>query len=136
MKKAIALACILIGDIQAHVIPDSLLDAIQKVETGGERDPANAVGDNGDSYGWLQIGDAVLADVNAIYPHATFTRKDTADLQRSRMIAVIYLMHYCTEERLGRTPTLEDAARIWNGGPNGWKKRSTRKYWAKVQKHL
>ena len=43
---------------------------------------------------------------------------------------------YATVERLGRKPTLEDIARIHNGGPNGWKKKSTDAYWAKVKKEL
>ena len=33
-------------------------------------------------------------------------------------------------------PTYEVYARIWNGGPDGWKKRSTLKYWKKVKKEL
>ena len=46
-------------------------------------------------------------------------------------------MHrYATVERLGREPTLEDIARIHNGGPNGFKKSSTDAYWAKVKKQL
>ena len=30
----------------------------------------------------------------------------------------------------------EDRARIWNGGPNGYKRASTLNYWAQVQQHL
>lgn len=134
--KTIALACLCICGLRAHVIPDSLLNAIQIVETGGERDPSRAVGDNGRSYGWLQISDAVIADVNSLYPTPKYTRADASDYQKSRIIATEYLMMWCNERRLGRTPTLEDAARIWNGGPYGWRKPSTRRYWAKVQKHL
>ena len=32
--------------------------------------------------------------------------------------------------------TDEDRARIWNGGPNGYKKQATVKYWKKVKEHL
>jgi hypothetical protein len=31
---------------------------------------------------------------------------------------------------------MEDAARIWNGGPNGWKKKATDSYWQKVARAL
>ena len=33
------------------------------------------------------------------------------------------------EKETGKKPTDEVLARIWNGGPRGWKKKSTRKYW-------
>jgi hypothetical protein len=50
---------------------------------------------------------------------------------------------YATAKRLGRAPTVEDIARIHNGGPNGYKKtaiteaeklklKNLDKYWAKV----
>ena len=48
----------------------------------------------------------------------------------------IYWDHYATPERLGHEPTLEDLARIHNGGPNGWRKESTKKYWKKIEKEL
>jgi hypothetical protein len=41
---------------------------------------------------------------------------------------------YTTEERLGREPTEEDFSRNHNGGPNGYKKESTKKFWNKVKK--
>ena len=47
-----------------------------------------------------------------------------------------YMNRYATEARLGRKPTNEDIARIHNGGPNGYKKESTLKYWKKVEKCL
>ena len=46
------------------------------------------------------------------------------------------MARYATERRLGRTPTYEDVARIHNGGPNGYKKTATYKYWQKVKKKL
>jgi hypothetical protein len=36
----------------------------------------------------------------------------------------------------GRTPTDEVYARIWNGGPNGWRKASTRQYWQRVRAEM
>ena len=44
-----------------------------------------------------------------------------------------YMDRYATEERLGRPVTFEDIARIHNGGPNGYKKKSTLRYWEKVK---
>jgi len=49
-------------------------------------------------------------------------------------VIFVYWDRYATEERLEHIPTDEDRARIHNGGPNGYKKESTVKYWKKVQK--
>jgi len=67
-----------------------------------------AVGDNGDAYGCLQI-------------HACYVQ-DASE--------------YAKEDRLGRPVTIEDIARIHNGGPNGYKKDATIKYWKKVEAEL
>jgi hypothetical protein len=55
---------------------------------------------------------------------------------KSERMCKEYLTHYGTEKRLGRKPTAEDLARIWNKGPNGYKKDSAKKYWVKVEKIL
>jgi hypothetical protein len=46
------------------------------------------------------------------------------------------MARYATSKRLGRPVTDQDRARIWNGGPNGYKKKATLGYWAKVRKEL
>ena len=66
----------------------------------------------------------------------SYTHADALDPEKARAICRAYLSIYCTERRLGRKPTMEDAARIWNGGPNGYKKASTEKYWQKVAANL
>jgi hypothetical protein len=50
----------------------------------------------------------------------------------------IYLMHYGEKYRAetGRLPTDETFARIWNGGPTGWRKLSAKGYWARVQGNI
>ncbi|MDP6249404.1 MAG: hypothetical protein QGH26_01040 [Candidatus Pacebacteria bacterium] len=55
---------------------------------------------------------------------------------RSIAICREYIDYYAIERRIGREPTLQDMARIWNGGPNGYKKPSTKKYWEKVKEVL
>jgi hypothetical protein len=137
-SKATALLCLCIAGLKAYIVPDSLWDAIEQVETGGERDPANAKGDNGASIGWLQISQAVIDDVNErCFPSGPkWTLKDARDRHRARIIGQYYIGLWCREERLGRVPTEQDVARIWNGGPDGWKKKSTIRYWNKVKKHL
>tara|TARA_R100000700_G_scaffold45_1_gene147 strand:- start:323 stop:697 length:375 start_codon:yes stop_codon:yes gene_type:complete len=47
-----------------------------------------------------------------------------------------YMERYAGPDRTGKIFTDEIGARIWNGGPNGWKKDSTKKYWKKVKRFL
>ena len=109
---------------------DKLLWAIKQVESGG--DP-NAVGDEGAAVGAYQIHKIYVDDLNRIYGEGLFTYEDRWNEIKSWTMVRRYLLHYATEERLGRKPTLEDMARIHNGGPNGYKKECTKKYWIKVK---
>jgi hypothetical protein len=111
---------------------DRLIPALVQVESNGN---PRAVGDGGRALGALQVWSCVVADVNRA--HGTrYTHRDAFDPAKARDICRRYLAIYCTPKRLGRTPTMEDAARIWNGGPNGHRKTATISYWQKVQKAL
>ncbi len=116
----------------APYCPDRLLPALAKVESNGN---PRAVGDSGKALGELQIWSVVVQDVNRV--HGTrYTHRDAFDPAKARDICRRYLAIYCTPKRLGRQPTMEDAARIWNGGPNGHRKSATEKYWHKVAQVL
>jgi hypothetical protein len=111
---------------------DRLIPALVKVESNGN---PRAVGDKGKALGALQVWEVVVIDVNRA--HGTrYTHRDAFDPANARDICRRYLAIYCTPKRLGRAPTMEDAARIWNGGPNGHRKSATEKYWHKVAKAL
>jgi soluble lytic murein transglycosylase-like protein len=116
----------------AGVPSDRLIDALVQVESSGN---PNAVGDQGRAYGCLQIWSAVVCDVNQVST-VKYTHSDAFDPAKARAICKAYLARYCTAKRLGRTPTDEDYARCWNGGPMGYKKVSTFSYWQKVSKLL
>jgi len=107
-----------------------LAPLVLAVETSDLND--RAVGTDGLSYGAYQITDICRRDINEIYGKM-FTREDCFDRAKSAMMFELYLKHYCRASRLGHRPTTQDAARIWNGGPNGWKKQSTAKYWKKIE---
>ena len=47
-----------------------------------------------------------------------------------------YMARYATPARLGRSVTQEDVARIFNGGPNGYKDSYTKRYWEMVKRYL
>lgn len=113
-------------------VPDRLIDALAVVESGN---CPSAVGDGGNALGLLQIWSGVVADVNA-FSGTHYTHSDALDPVKAREICRLYLDHYATARRLGHSPSLEECARIWNGGPNGHKKASTAKYWRKVEAAL
>ena len=107
----------------------TLLIAIIIVESGGNKD---AIGDNGKSYGCLQMTKAYVEDA-AKYAGEDWVHEDAFDMTKAFQIFNAYIEKYATEERIGRPITPEDIARIHNGGPNGWRKLSTKKYWKRVQ---
>ncbi|XP_041478549.1 lysozyme-like [Lytechinus variegatus] len=63
-------------------------------------------------------------------------RKCSADFGCSGDAVQGYMARYAVERRLGHIPTCEDFARIHNGGPDGFNKTSTLKYWARVKECL
>lgn len=112
-----------------HTYAGDLVDAIHMVETGGRLGPIK--GDGGAALGPLQIHRACWQDANLPGKY-----EDVADLAYAKRVFAAYMARYATERRLGRPVTDEDRARIWNGGPNGYKKQATVKYWEKVRKAM
>ena len=99
-----------------------------------------AIGDNGDSVGCLQIQMGVIKDVNRIYT-VTYKEEDRYNRSSSKDICQYYLNYWvkkayvCAEFPKDQTFNVNEiAARIWNGGPNGFKKNNTIKYWNKVKR--
>jgi hypothetical protein len=109
--------------------------AVHQVESSGRTGPG-IVGDGGKAIGPLQIWRACWFDAIAHDPTIGGCYEDCNDLEYALKIFRAYTARYAIERRLKRVPTDEDRARIWNGGPNGYKKKSTLKYWKKVQKEI
>jgi len=107
------------------MITEMLIATLIMVESGGND---FAVGDQGRAIGCLQIHKCVIDDVNRIYgltyqwPESAYSRETAICICR------LYLRHYAPA---GATD--EMLARIFNGGPKGYKKRATLKYWRKVK---
>lgn len=118
----------------SQLCADNLLQAISVVESNKND---YAIGDGGKALGRYQIHVTYVNDVNRIYK-TSFTAKDRTDPVKSKRIVELYLNHYSKryEKITGRKATNEVKARIHNGGPNGWKKVATLKYWAKVKKEI
>lgn len=105
-----------------------LLAALIAVESGGNDQARGRRGE----LGALQVRPCVIEDVNRIagtrYRWAEMTNRWAA-----LGVLRIYVGHYCSEERLGREATDQDVARVWHGGPDGWKRRGTLAYWRRVR---
>lgn len=106
-------------------IPLEFFLAIAIIESS--MDPS-AIGDNGRSYGIYQIQEIYIEDVNRIYGTDYEWPRDAIDQQKATSIVTLYLSHYGSAKRLGKPATMEQLARIHNGGPNGHLKKSTEKY--------
>ena len=102
-----------------------LLSALIQIESGGND---HAKGRHGE-LGALQIKPILVRDVNRImgtsYAHQQVTNRAV-----STFIATAYLSHY------GRNLSDESLARIWQGGPTGLRKSSTRAYSKRVMREL
>lgn len=115
----------------------SLSEAIRLAESGTTGD--YAIGDRklkNKAYGPMQIRLPCLQDVNQFFAEEIkqkFGKNELtlADVQGNRATSLWvfekYVGHYATKKRLGREPTDEDRARIWNGGPSAWREPSTAK---------
>jgi hypothetical protein len=111
-------------------LPTILLAAIVSVESSNLPNPPD--GDGGKSWGPFQISAGVIDDVNSFQRFTVFSKADCYNEVRAELMLRYYLAHYATEDRLGHDPTIEDMARIWNGGPDGWRNPGTLPYWAKI----
>ena len=115
-------------------VSDRFLDAVMMVESGG--DP-NAVGDGGKAIGAFQIHRGYWKDAVAFDKTLGGTYNDCFDPAYARRVVVAYMRRYAP---VGAT--MEDMARLHNGGCNIFKRKgskawdATTAYWNKVRKHL
>lgn len=109
-----------------------------EVESGGDGYD-KAIGDKklaNPAYGCLQIREPCIKDVNEAFG-TNYRAKDCLNNRKlSLWVHARYMELWATKKQIGREPTDEDRARIWRGGPDGWKKASTLEYWEKVKKAL
>lgn len=73
---------------------DALLNRIQRIETGGHRNPASAVGDSGLALGWMQIHPDYFADAKTESPWLPDYKTCAADRRLSRLVVVSYWARY------------------------------------------
>lgn len=103
-----------------------LIRAISIVESNNNPD---AVGDGGRAAGAFQIWDVCWQDAVEHDPSIGGSYEDVYNYDYARKILIAYWDRY----GYNVDHDLESLARIWNGGPRGYQKSSTEKYWSKVQ---
>ena len=114
-----------------------LILALMLVESGGELDPDNAKGDylNGLSLvlmGCLQIWECVVISVNEAYG-TNYTHEDMFNREDAIEVFKLNAYLYCNERRLGRPPTMKDAALMFHYGPKGSWIPDRHNYWEDVK---
>lgn len=112
----------------------NLVEALIYVESRGKE---KAIGDTNlgePSVGVLQIRPIMVKEVNRILKrrknNKRFNLKDRFSKIKSIEMFNVWRNYY------HKSSTDEKIARCWNGGPLGWKNKSTLRYWSKVQKQL
>ena len=114
---------------------DRLWRAIVQVESSGNpraRNPAT------DAVGIAQITKTLVDDCNRIVGYKRFSYADRWNVRASREMFDIYLRFWGREyeKETGNRCTDEIRARMWNGGPKGYRLKDTAAYWNLVKKHL
>lgn len=111
------------------------IKAIALVESGGNPTRVNT---KEKAVGIFQIRPIAVADINRIIGKRVFTLKDRYNAEKSVQMMYIYLGYYGNvyTENMGKSPTDETYARIWNGGGYGYAKYSTMEYWYKVKNKI
>ena len=131
-KNPIHSECTTIGNCTIDTV-DELIEALIWVESGGIEDIEGDLHLGDPSIGVLQIRPIMVKEVNRILKRQgsdkRFKLKDRKNREKSIEMFMIWYNAYHSES------SFEKAARNWNGGPNGWKKERTQKYWARVESY-
>ena len=123
---------------RSMIMKDVLYSSIVWVESKGN---ANAKSRDG-SVGIIQIKPVMVKEVNRICKikgiDKKFTLADRKNPNKSEEMFWIYQEFYnpdINRDSLSKED-MEIMARKWNGGPEGHRKKATRKYWKKVSKRV
>jgi hypothetical protein len=108
-----------------------LAAALIAIESGGND---YARGSSGE-VGALQVTAAVVSDVNRAFGARHRLSRMTNRVEAVQILNR-YLAIYATPTRIGRQVTDEDRARIWNGGPDGWRMKSTLPYLRRFREQI
>ena len=117
--------------LKPKIIPSNITSAMIYVESNGNDSAYNKTEE---AVGCLQIRPIMVREVNRILKKKgndkRFEMEDRWEREKSLEMFHIWREHHHPNS------TDEVIARNWNGGPNGFKKESTLKYWKKVKGRL
>jgi hypothetical protein len=108
-----------------------LLNALAIVESNNSD---AAVGDNGRAIGRYQIWEIYWRDAVAFAPYLKGEYQDVRSKDYAERIITAYLLRYARDAV--ECKDFERLARIHNGGPKGYKKKATLKYWNRVEENI
>lgn len=116
-------------------VTENLIKAICKVESDFD---SHKIGDDGKALGIGQIHKVCIDDVNRILGYKCYSYDDRKNVIKSKQIMRVYLSYYGAryEKLTKKKATSTILCRIWNGGPDGYKKTATLAYARKVSKYL
>jgi len=129
----ITLALTLLAVPQYNAQQTELINALIMVESNGKDD---AVGDNGNAIGCLQIWEIYWFDATE---RSNIGGKYSDCYTRAYAVRIFdaYMKRYAREAWTNPAKfDAEKVARIHNGGPKGYRKTATEKYWKKVLTEL
>ena len=113
-------------EVVRSIPKNNLIEAIIYVESRGNIKAHNV---SEDAVGCLQIRPIMPREVNRLLGYNKYNLADRWNKSKS-----IEMFNVIKEHTTN--PTNEKLARNWNGGWNGYKKKSTLKYWHKVKEQL
>ena len=120
-----------IKPIKVKVIESDIVLALIDVESAGNDSAYNS---SEDAVGCLQIRPIMIREVNRVLKKLDedrrFEMKDRWDRSKSIEIFTIWRTYHHPDS------DNQTISRNWNGGPDGYKKESTVKYWKKVKGRL
>ena len=112
-------------------LPDRTPELMLAIATVESNCDPNAIGDNGNARGMFQIWEAFWIDGTEYLGVDWDYMTDVWDVDKSAQVVLAYWRRYAPKDA-----TLEQLARIHNGGPRGHLRKSTLTYWRKVEKVL
>ena len=110
---------------------DLLLEAMIQVESRGIEDQIGDRHLGRPSVGVLQIRPIMVREINRILKKQNIKKKLQMNDRYSRSKSIE--MFYIWKDYHHPEDSDEVIARCWNGGPKGWKRKSTDHYWNKVK---
>lgn len=124
MNTAMLMVALFTGD---PTVPDTWVDAVAQIETGGHKDPDNAVGDGIKAKGRFQFHRSAWSDcskVRARYGLPVHPYSKASDPQISREYARTWLgvMRRVVSRQTGRPATLAETWSCYNRGVAGFQR--------------